>query len=452
MAINLNHQQFGSQFQEFVDLATRNAADPDTIVCLDDRERGRAPNQLLGPNGEARLISVKDGDTIRPLLGAHFGRSADNKALNNQIRNLFLETVLKICGVRTKEELPETVRTAMKLKDYDNKGHPLTVRRITAVKAAIEAKFQADADVALEKITSMLDKTVVAEGNADREECAARARTLVEATKGDAELLELLTSKKCHLAKMFLCKGKSGDELCSYEEVVNSMNHCRNAIKDLRAATDGDRRLYERSLKLLDEFVKHPLQPGQITRMAAAVRAMDLDPVKNLLLAPGHANKFEAVCRIQKMVNSALAQALVQVDGEGDEAQEKLYASYCLLYDIIFQELGRNALNNLRLAMNGEPFRIELRATYDMTQAFGEEAANDEPLLKTEIRRFADSVSYIALYSLIPFVRDALGGQDEFTSFVHLPENVTADQRRPVYEMIKGIVQEEDVQPNLIEA
>ena len=54
MAINLNHVQFGSQFQEFVNLAARNAGDPDSIVCLDEHERGRAPEQLLGPNGEAR--------------------------------------------------------------------------------------------------------------------------------------------------------------------------------------------------------------------------------------------------------------------------------------------------------------------------------------------------------------------------------------------------------------
>ncbi len=43
MAINLNHAQFGAQFTEFVDFATRNAGDPDTIVCLDDRERGARP-------------------------------------------------------------------------------------------------------------------------------------------------------------------------------------------------------------------------------------------------------------------------------------------------------------------------------------------------------------------------------------------------------------------------
>ncbi len=75
MAINLNVDKFGAQFQEFVNLATRNAGDPDTIVCLDDHERGRAPESLLGPNGEARQISVKNGDTIRPLRRSAGGRS-----------------------------------------------------------------------------------------------------------------------------------------------------------------------------------------------------------------------------------------------------------------------------------------------------------------------------------------------------------------------------------------
>lgn len=83
---------------------------------------------------------------------------------------------------------------------------------------------------------------------------------------------------------------------------------------------------------------------------------------------------------------------------------------------------------------------------------FATRNAGDDPMLKAEIRKFADSVAYFSLYALIPFVRDALGGEGEFTSFVHLPEKVAADQRRSVYEMIKGIVQADDERPHLIEA
>jgi len=453
MAINLNHAQYGAQFTEFVNLAARNAGDPDTIVCLDEHEQGRAPEQLLGPNGEARVISVKDGDTIRPLLGARFGRSAANKALNNQIRNLFLETVLKVCGVQTKEQLPEPVKTAMKLKDYDNGGHPLTVRRITAVKAAIDAQFNTAAEDALGKIKDMLDKKVVNEGKADKDECAERARTLVDATKGDAELLDLLTKGECHLARTILCEGDSDDELCSYEEVVRKMNLCRTAINELRTAVGGDKALYKRSLGQLGDFVKHPLRPGQITAMVAAVRGMDLDPVKDLLLAPGHDNKFEAVCRIQKMVNSAIANALVDVDGEGEEAQRALSPCYYLLYDIICQELGRNALENLRSAMNGEPFRVEFRAVYDIAENLWEEAdGDDDQQLKADVRKLAESISFCTVYVLIPSARNALGGNADFRRIISLPDNVSEEKRRTISAMLREIARMEDIQPVNIEA
>ncbi|MBR4617522.1 MAG: hypothetical protein IKO55_18085, partial [Kiritimatiellae bacterium] len=389
---------------------------------------------------------IKDGG--KATFGFHFPDGTALKALNNQIRNLFLETVLKVCGVQTKEQLPEPVKTAMKLKDYDNGGHPLTVRRITAVKAAIDAQFNAAAENALGEIRDILNKKVVNEGKADKDECAERARTLVDATKGDAELLDLLTKGECHLARRILCDGDSDDELCSYEEVVRKMNVCRTAINELRTAVGEDKALYKRSLGQIGDFVKHPLRPGQITAMVAAVRGMDLTPVKDLLLAPGHDNKFKAVCRIQKLVDSAIATALVDVDGEGDAVQQALSASYCLLYDIICKELGRNALENLRSAMNGEPFRVEVRAVYDIAENLWEEAGDDDQQLKADVRKLAESISFCTVYHVLTSsVGNALGEKSGFKSFIFLPDDVSDEKRRSVSAMLKEIVRMEDIQP-----
>jgi hypothetical protein len=339
----------------------------------------------------------------------------------------------------------------MKLKAYDNAGHPLTVRRITAVKAAIEAQFNVAADRALGEIRDILNKKVVNEGKAGEDECAERARTLVDATKGDAELLDLLTKGECHLARTILCEGDN--ELCSYEEVVRKMNICRTAINELRTAVGGDKALYKQSLGRLRDFVKYPLRPGQITAMVSAVRGMNLDPVKDLLVAPGHDNKFKAVCRIQKMVNSALAQALVQVDGEGDAVQQALSASYYLLYDIICKELGRNALENLRSAMNSEPFRVEVRAVYDIAENLWEEAGDDDQQLKADVRKLAESISFCTVYHVLTSsVGNALGEKSGFKSFIFLPDDVSDEKRRSVSAMLKEIARMEDIQPNLIEA
>lgn len=62
-------------------------------------------------------------------------RSATNVASNNQIRSLFKNTVENLFG--GPNNVPESVKAVMKMRDYDGKGHPLTARRINAVVGAI---------------------------------------------------------------------------------------------------------------------------------------------------------------------------------------------------------------------------------------------------------------------------------------------------------------------------
>ena len=69
-------------------------------MSVDEAGRGKG---LLDQDGERRTIVVKNGDTIRPL----FGRSQAHKDLNNEVRELFKETVLKVCDAQTLDDLPE---------------------------------------------------------------------------------------------------------------------------------------------------------------------------------------------------------------------------------------------------------------------------------------------------------------------------------------------------------
>ncbi len=134
MAINLDN----AQFRAFRALADDAKLGQDTLVSVDGSGRGKG---LLNEAGESRRIVVKKGDTIRPL----FGRSQGHVDLNNEVRDLFKETVLKVCGARTMDDLPESVFSVMKSRDYDNKGHPLSVRRIRAVTSAILAEADKEA-------------------------------------------------------------------------------------------------------------------------------------------------------------------------------------------------------------------------------------------------------------------------------------------------------------------
>lgn len=141
MAINLNHSIYGAQFSAFRDLASQVSLTQDTLVSVDEAGRGKG---LLNEAGESWKIVVKKGDTIRPL----FGRGQGHVDLNNEVRNLFKETVLKVCGARTLDDFPKSVFSVMKSYDYDNKGHLLSLRRIRAVTNAILAEADRETKVA----------------------------------------------------------------------------------------------------------------------------------------------------------------------------------------------------------------------------------------------------------------------------------------------------------------
>jgi len=141
MAINLNDSLYGAQFSAFCSLANDSKLSQDSLISVDEAGRGKG---LLDQDGERRTIVVKKGDTIRPL----FGRSQGHVDLNNEVRNLFKETVLRICGAKDLNSLPKSVQDVMKKGDYDNEGHPLSIRRIRAVTSAIVAEAEKEARTA----------------------------------------------------------------------------------------------------------------------------------------------------------------------------------------------------------------------------------------------------------------------------------------------------------------
>ncbi len=138
MAVNLNDSLYGAQFRAFQALADDTKLDQDALVSVDESGRGKG---LLNEAGERRTIVVKnDGDEIKSFTNPFFRRKQNQIDLNNEVRDLFKETVLKICGAKTLDDLPKAVRDVMKKGDYDNDGHPLSVRRIRAVTGAILAE------------------------------------------------------------------------------------------------------------------------------------------------------------------------------------------------------------------------------------------------------------------------------------------------------------------------
>ena len=139
MAINLNVDKFGAQFSAFVEFASRQK-DQNFIACIEGQKPGLG---LAAPDGRPRNIAAKEWDGY-----AQFWRGKDSRTVNNEVRALFLRTILGVCGVKRVEDLPPGVRAVLKADDYDGKGHPLTVRRIRAVTEAVKSAADVSAPAA----------------------------------------------------------------------------------------------------------------------------------------------------------------------------------------------------------------------------------------------------------------------------------------------------------------
>ena len=87
--------------------------------------------------GESFTCQVSHADAPKSGFGLFGFRRKDQQDLNNATRTLFKQTVLDALGLKDENELPKSVKDAMKLSDYHNKGRPLTARRIIAVVDAI---------------------------------------------------------------------------------------------------------------------------------------------------------------------------------------------------------------------------------------------------------------------------------------------------------------------------
>ena len=133
MQINSN---YSANFQKFVDFA----------------EKEYATKGIKGEDTVVRFSGMPKGDYKGTF--ASFWRTSDMKTANDQVRDLFRQTIADMFG--GERNIPDIVRDNMKLEDF-NKGKPLTARRINLVRIAIDTlgggKFTDPASIS--KATSM---------------------------------------------------------------------------------------------------------------------------------------------------------------------------------------------------------------------------------------------------------------------------------------------------------
>ena len=115
------------QYRRFVDFAQSYIGQGNEDAIARDGVAA-AGGQLAG-----RTITIAaDNDYLKQWF-----RPGRQQNANNIVRDLFMQTICDMFG-GSMANVPQEVKDAMQLKNFDNGGHPLTARRINLVKIEVD--------------------------------------------------------------------------------------------------------------------------------------------------------------------------------------------------------------------------------------------------------------------------------------------------------------------------
>lgn len=149
------------------------------------------PNRVAKFVPKSEVMAVANESDKPGFFGSLF-RSAANKRLNNQTRELFKNAVAKLFN--GEENIPQEVKDAMHFSKFDGKGRPLTARRINETKSAILGYIREHNDTEF----STLKLGLVLDGAASVEEVEAEGNEIpngpINATDDDDNIINTSTN------------------------------------------------------------------------------------------------------------------------------------------------------------------------------------------------------------------------------------------------------------------
>lgn len=84
---------------------------------------------------DGRTIVAAEHDRVKSAF--KWFRGGDDQRANNHARDLFRQAIIRMFG-GSENNIPQNVKDAMQLHNFNNGGHPLTARRIMFVKAEVD--------------------------------------------------------------------------------------------------------------------------------------------------------------------------------------------------------------------------------------------------------------------------------------------------------------------------
>ena len=303
-----------AQFNEFVRFASQEGVS------------GRTALESTQGTGVMSITAKSKRDFV-----GNIGRSGESKAVNKNVRDLFMNSVLKMFGASKLEDLPDVVRTAMKPEDFKAQGKPLTARRVLAVQTAVRQN----------EMEMLIGSEMGIDVGANKE-LRNRIHTLVEACGGDEDAFSVIQENYRDI--LFEKKdGQSADGLVLRgDKAVRSLaKELLPGIEWLRAEIRGqkaDPEFFDVAKPFLASHLQDPDLRGKLKHCLSEAKTHNrrlgighLAPILNLTSSASAQDIHEAAATLDELIVRAFPMsAAKQLKKPRDEYSEQLFANLAL--------------------------------------------------------------------------------------------------------------------------
>ena len=335
MALDING--YNSAFQQFVQFAQENRNVDKGKAILDAK--------IDSPLGGRKILSIglAKNDSVH-----NWTRGFDQWTVNDRTRAIFKAAVANMFGGESK--IPESVRKAMVLDDY-NCGKPLTARRILAVKAAIDADGTAKArSAAFAEATSAATKSIKSLSRTfDPGQVAASAKAALAAAAADPDAVKIVAKRLKGILRRADATVRPPDDAGKKAKAILAN------VEELRAATKGNRFLYDAGLKFLDLLEGKALPPGAIKDIFAHANGLSLKAFKSAKPGAGPAKLHAAFVFFLKAADAAVNKFAAALTDTNERLPFRFFFG-----QLLASKLDHRTLRNLHDALHGDDGRTLL--------------------------------------------------------------------------------------------
>ena len=220
----------------------------------------------------------------------------------------------------------------------------------------------------------------------------------------DRDMLTLLQTNK--MAEGVLLN--AAQRIRSPEKIAKTVAGLKENLDELRAAANGNQRIFDVGLKRIAKFGGAPLKSGLLTKMCEMIAKEDLGAFRNLSAASSPEKIMDAMCRLDRLIAKIFDETeILKTIGEVGGAETTNVKG--LVMGLVFAHCDEDTANGIKSAMHSQNTTNLVSVMVDMGNGKFPPGANVDPQTRMAISDRADSFQFTFIGEMYIALNESLG-------------------------------------------